>query len=331
MTPGDPTGRKNGLSEGKSTGKPSLNDRSIIKSSSATGGKGNSRPLSALQEKLRRRLASGQFRELNEQLYSCTGAQAACLMQSKPELFAAYHSGYADQARRWPFNPLDRVLEFLHSQPTDLRVADLGCGEARLCSEAPQKIIHSFDLVAANDRVTACDMAKLPLKDSSVDIAVFCLSLMGTNYGEFLAEARRTVAPGGWVLIAEVSSRFENHDPATFKTAVEAVGFRCDSVHPFVVGVLPASSDRGAPSSGKSRKRGAKSVPTATAGRRVASSPNSSASSFGSSFFKLFAFQTTKRKPDDGPDNAHGRRTSSVSKKGGKALPVLKPCLYKKR
>uniref|UniRef100_A0A672LXL5 Ribosomal RNA-processing protein 8 n=1 Tax=Sinocyclocheilus grahami TaxID=75366 RepID=A0A672LXL5_SINGR len=38
--------------------------------------------------------------------------------------------------------------------------------------------------------------SQVPLRDSTVDIAVFCLSLMGTNLGDFLAEANRVL---GWI------------------------------------------------------------------------------------------------------------------------------------
>lgn len=37
-------------------------------------------------------------------------------------------------------------------------VADLGCGDAKISASVKNKV-HSFDLVAANDRVTSCDMA----------------------------------------------------------------------------------------------------------------------------------------------------------------------------
>ena len=50
---------------------------------------------------------------------------------------------------------------------------------------APQEV-HSFDLVATAPGVVACNMAAVPLDDSSVDAAVFCLALMGTDYGSFL-------------------------------------------------------------------------------------------------------------------------------------------------
>ncbi len=35
-------------------------------------------------------------------------------------------------------------------------------------------------------QVTACNMADVSLPDASVDVAVFCLALMGTDYGSFL-------------------------------------------------------------------------------------------------------------------------------------------------
>ncbi len=51
--------------------------------------------------------------------------------------------------------------------------------------------MRSFDLESDAPGVVACNMARLPLKDASVDVAVFSLSLMGTDYGSFLEEAHR--------------------------------------------------------------------------------------------------------------------------------------------
>lgn len=64
-------------------------------------------------------------------------------------------------------------------------MADFGCGDAQVAAEAAQRV-HSFDLVAVAPGVTACNMADVPLPDASVDAAVFCLALMGTDYGAFL-------------------------------------------------------------------------------------------------------------------------------------------------
>ena len=51
--------------------------------------------------------------------------------------------------------------------------------------------MHSFDLVKVNEFVEVCDMSNVPLQDESIDIAVFCLSLMGTNFLTFIQEAWR--------------------------------------------------------------------------------------------------------------------------------------------
>ena len=38
--------------------------------------------------------------------------------------------------------------------------------------------VHSFDFVAIDDQVTACDMRSVSLKDGELDVAVFSLSIM---------------------------------------------------------------------------------------------------------------------------------------------------------
>lgn len=44
-----------------------------------------------------------------------------------------------------------------------------------------------------------------PAGDASVDVAVFCLALMGRDYGTFLEEACRVLRPGGHLWVAEVT------------------------------------------------------------------------------------------------------------------------------
>jgi hypothetical protein len=43
-----------------------------------------------------------------------------------------------------------------------------------------------------------------PTGTASVDIAIFCLALMGTDYPSFLQEAARVLKPQGTIWIAEV-------------------------------------------------------------------------------------------------------------------------------
>uniref|UniRef100_A0A7M4FHP2 Ribosomal RNA-processing protein 8 n=1 Tax=Crocodylus porosus TaxID=8502 RepID=A0A7M4FHP2_CROPO len=70
----------------------------------------------------------------------------------------------------------------------------------------------------------ALSWLQVPLGDASVDVAVFCLSLMGTNLREILEEANRLLRPGGTLLVAEVASRFP--DVRTFVGAVTQLGFK---------------------------------------------------------------------------------------------------------
>lgn len=56
--------------------------------------------------------------------------------------------------------------------------------------------VYSLDLVAAVDGVIAGDMAHTPLDNGSIDVAVFCLSLMGTNLKDFILEANRVLKIG---------------------------------------------------------------------------------------------------------------------------------------
>ena len=53
------------------------------------------------------------------------------------------------------------------------------------------------------------DITLVDADDASMDVAVFCLALMGTDYPSFLREAQRVLRPGGILWIAEVSSRFQ--------------------------------------------------------------------------------------------------------------------------
>ena len=71
-------------------------------------------------------------------------------------------------------------------------IADLGCGEARIAKTIPSRKIYSFDLVSLDaNLVISADIAHLPLPDASVDVCIFCLSLMGTNWPEYLVEGTR--------------------------------------------------------------------------------------------------------------------------------------------
>lgn len=160
----------------------------------------------SLNDKLNLKLKASRFRYLNEQLYTCHSKEAQTLFEKDPEAFKIYHEGFVNQVKKWPVKPLESIIQWVLSKPKNLVIADLGCGEAILASKVKHKV-HSFDLVALNNRVTVCDIANLPLLKESVDIVVFCLALMGTNSQQFLVEANRILREKGILKIAEVASR----------------------------------------------------------------------------------------------------------------------------
>ncbi|XP_026189438.1 ribosomal RNA-processing protein 8 [Mastacembelus armatus] len=180
----------------------------------------------SLRFRMEQRLESARFRYINEVLYSTSSCEAKRMFKQDPQAFWIYHRGYTAQVQRWPTNPLDTIINYIQQKPSSLVVADFGCGDCKIARSVKNKV-HSFDLEAACELVTVCDMANVPLDDGSVDIAVFCLSLMGTNLADFIIEANRVLKMGGVLKIAEVASRFDN--VRSFVTALANLGFKAMS------------------------------------------------------------------------------------------------------
>lgn len=97
-------------------------------------------------------------------------------------------------------------------------IADLGCGTASLSYRLQPHLndlhisLHSFDLSKPTGPsaplVTVADISALPLAPGSVDVAIFCLALMGTNWLDFIDEAYRALRWRGELWVSEIKSRF---------------------------------------------------------------------------------------------------------------------------
>ncbi|KAM4628442.1 uncharacterized protein rrp8 [Polymixia lowei] len=176
-----------------------------------------------LRSRMEQRLEAARFRYINEVLYTTSSGEAKRMFKQDPQAFGIYHKGFTAQVQRWPANPVDDIISYIQQKPATLVVADFGCGDCKVARSVKNKV-HSFDLAPVCDLVTVCDMANVPLDDGTVDIAVFCLSLMGTNLVDFLVEANRVLVMGGVLKVAEVASRFEN--ARSFLTVLAGLGFK---------------------------------------------------------------------------------------------------------
>ncbi|XP_076117237.1 uncharacterized protein LOC143085003 [Mytilus galloprovincialis] len=189
-------------------------------------GKDKHKPPVSLRERMMDQLKSARFRFINEQLYTQTGSEAVQLFKGDTEAFNCYHEGFQNQVNKWPTNPVDLIIKQIKADASTAVIGDFGCGDAKIARNVPNKV-HSFDLVALNEHVTVCNIEKIPLKDSSLDIAVFCLSLMGTNLVDYLTEANRVLKKGGVLMIAEVTSRIQK--TGKFIRNIEKMGFQFSS------------------------------------------------------------------------------------------------------
>lgn len=193
-------------------------------------------------------LEGSRFRWLNESLYTESGSKSFEVFQKDPNLFRAYHEGFRSQAMSWPVTPVTECCSFIASSlKQGSIVGDFGCGDADIAKTLGQQMkVHSFDLVSTNSLVTACNISSVPLADASLDIAVFSLSLMGTDWPQFVTEAQRCLKVGGLLYIAEVQSRVTDFDSfrKQFLTSFEIVASENSKQRYFVKLILRKKSNK---------------------------------------------------------------------------------------
>lgn len=181
-------------------------------------------PLSGEPSEVERRIARyGDFSKLNNRWYGSASDSTHTRLNQNPEEWAHYHTMYRQVRESWPVVPFKEEIRWL-SEREGLVVGDFGCGEAFIAEAVSARHqVHSFDHVALDPRVVACDISKVPLKDGVLDVAIFCLSLMGTNFTDFVREGRRCLRLDGLLHIWEPASHFE--DLPLFCSKLSRLGF----------------------------------------------------------------------------------------------------------
>jgi ubiquinone/menaquinone biosynthesis C-methylase UbiE len=67
-------------------------------------------------------------------------------------------------------------------------------------------------------------MKPVPLPDEAIDIAVFSLSLMGRNWSDYIAEAKRCLATNGYLLMTETTKSVKGR-MSTIRNVIKKQGF----------------------------------------------------------------------------------------------------------
>lgn len=151
----------------------------------------------------------GDFSKMNKEWSIQKSSTTYKSISSNPKIWKYYHKKYREARENWDEIPFEEIGKKIRQRiRPEWIIADLGCGEGLLRNEVDNKIV-SFDYYAIDDDITACDISNLPLENESTDVAVFSLSLMGSNYKKYFEEAHRILKGGSWIFVAEPKEKWE--------------------------------------------------------------------------------------------------------------------------
>jgi SAM-dependent methyltransferase len=175
-------------------------------------------------EELKARCRYGDWSGCNGRWNSTNSGALHSRLQRNPQEWELYHTDLEKLRRQWPVDPLQEAINWC-AKSSGLVIADFGCGTAQLAEALRGRhTVHSFDHIAINDEVVACDIAAgVPLADESLDLAIFSLSLIGPNWADQLSEARRCLRPTGQLLVWTAAY---GKDPSEYSALVEGLGFK---------------------------------------------------------------------------------------------------------
>lgn len=144
---------------------------------------------------------------------------------NNPNDWKEYHKQREISKSKWLEDPVDVIAKEINERNDMNIIADLGCGLAKLSKivKLPNKVI-SVDHYSEDPNVIKADIANLSehINDNEVDITVFCLSLWGTNYLDYIKEAYRIMAKRGFMYIVEPNGEF---DFDKLKEDIKQIGF----------------------------------------------------------------------------------------------------------
>eukprot|EP01130_Rhizamoeba_saxonica_P012187 TRINITY_DN511_c0_g2_i1.p1 TRINITY_DN511_c0_g2~~TRINITY_DN511_c0_g2_i1.p1 ORF type:complete len:330 (-),score=66.62 TRINITY_DN511_c0_g2_i1:143-1132(-) len=142
------------------------------------------------------------------------------------------HGIYDEIAEHWDatrHTPWKQVQEFLESQPENILIADVGCGNGKYLSLLPKSMMIGCDISAnlikicrdKGHEVYVCDAKHVPYRENVFDLAI-SIAVMHHIACEddrikILSELLRIVKPGGEVLVCAWALEQELHSKRRFE------------------------------------------------------------------------------------------------------------------
>lgn len=165
----------------------------------------------------------GDFSKMNRDWNNSRSFTTNQKIKNNPDIWKHYHQLFEERKKTWTVVPTSELIKYFKVRD-GLEIGDFGCGKALLHERLSEKhVVHSFDHYSFNKHVTACDISKTPLNDKQIDVAIYSLSMMGTNIADYVKEANRTLKLDGRLFIIEASIRFK--DMIQFKRQLIQFGF----------------------------------------------------------------------------------------------------------
>ena len=168
------------------------------------------------------------IKNIHQKAHTSTSKHMHDWFTNNPNDWKEYHKQRELSKQTWEIDPVDVIAQEINSRNDVNKIADLGCGLAKLSTlvKKPNEVI-SVDHYSENPNFIKADIADLSayIKDGEIDITVFCLSLWGTNYLDYIKEAYRITAKRGFMYIVQPKKIFiDNIDE--FINNINNLGFQ---------------------------------------------------------------------------------------------------------
>lgn len=167
------------------------------------------------------------IKDIHRKANTSTSEHMHDLFVKNPTDWIEYHKQREINKTKWAEDPVDVIAKELNERNDTNIIVDMGCGTAKLSKliKEPNKVI-SIDHYSENPDVIQCDMKHTPIEDKDVDVTVFCLSLWGTNWKDYIKEAYRITAKRGFMYIVEPSHTFDEGEKFyNIKEEIKELGF----------------------------------------------------------------------------------------------------------